>query len=95
MHDTEPPQRDGEHRRMSTRTDRLRGLEADVDSRLIEVWRAVWACAFVYSAIGDEVRAVFGSAVRAAYAQGYHDALCEDAEGRRGQLARQHGYRHH
>jgi hypothetical protein len=73
-------------------------LEADVDARLLELWAMLWREApnALTSTMEDDVaRSLLASVMRQAYGQGYHDALLEDAEGRRGELATRHGYRHH
>jgi hypothetical protein len=85
---------------MSTeaKAERQQRLEADVDARLLELWAMLWRETPnpLTSAIEDEeARSLLASVMRQAYGQGYHDALLEDAEGRRGLLASRHGYRHH
>jgi hypothetical protein len=80
------------------KAERVQRLEADVDARLVELWATLWRETpnALTEALEDEVgRNLLMSVVRQAYGQGYHDALEEDAKGRRGELARRHGYRHH
>jgi hypothetical protein len=65
---------------------KVEGLSLDIDIRLrklwveveqVEQWDITQAAAFI----------------RAAYGQGYMDALKEDAEGSRAKLCHDHGYR--
>lgn len=69
-------------------------LAIDVDTRLTDIWLVVWQPGGVLRpTLEDEItREAFGAAVRAAYAYGYRDALDDDAQGRRGELARANGY---
>jgi hypothetical protein len=70
------------------------GLEIDVDTRLAELWALVWEPGTrIAGALEDDaVRDTFGHAIRAAYCQGYTDAIREVRDGRPGELARTHGY---
>lgn len=71
------------------RTLRRQRLEVDVDTRLARVWRHYEP---LLDRMDDEERTAFGAALRASYAEGYTDALREDNEGRRCELARANGY---
>lgn len=75
---------------MSERTERLK---VDVDTRLTAVWALVWESR-LWNALCEDERLTeqVGAALRAAYCLGYRDALREDSEGRRGELARANGY---
>lgn len=63
--------------------DRIGILELDVDTRLLDLWHET-------AGVGDGWTIdLVGSFMRAAYAKGYTDALCEPT---RGQLYRDNGY---
>lgn len=78
-----------------TREERIQGLSVAVDLRLLELWALICEGEGVLESlmVDDTARVAFASCLRTAYAQGYQDALREDAEGRRGELALAHGYR--
>lgn len=82
---------------MNERLERIGELEVDIDARLTELWALMWQPGSPLDPVmaDDTLREAFASCVRTAYAAGYQDALREDAEGRRGELARRHGYEHH
>ena len=82
---------------MSSKAERLVGLECDVDVRLAELWAILWGedGGVLAPVLEHELgRTTFASAIRTAYAIGYRDALQEDARGTRGELHRRHGYAH-
>jgi hypothetical protein len=71
-------------------------LEVDVDVRLAALWALVWERDTALAQAMDEdqdLADAVGSALRAAYGRGYCDALQEEREGRRAELATAHGYR--
>jgi hypothetical protein len=70
------------------------GLAVDVDTRISELWLMAWEPATVVATLMEDAdfAAAIGALMRAAYGKGYCDALREDAEGRRGELGRAHGY---
>lgn len=76
--------------------DRPMRLAFDIDLRLAFHW-ASWLGPGTPLAEavagGDSVRDMVGAVVRAAYGQGYCDALREDKAGRRADLHRTHGYK--
>lgn len=63
-------------------------LELDVDVRMTELWGE----AMEIPAADWELELV-GAFMRACYGLGYADALKEDAEGRRAELMKDHGYK--
>lgn len=77
--------------------ERLQRLAIDVDTRLTPLWLLVWEPGSALADAMSEAPAladIVGGLMRAAYGLGYQDALREDRDGRRGELARAHGYRH-
>lgn len=80
---------------MSDKAERLQALEVDVDTRLADLWAMAWdEDTKIADALEDEdVARAVGHMVRAAYGRGYCDALEEERQGRRGELATAHGYR--
>lgn len=71
-------------------------LAVDVDLRLATVWMlGLEPSTHLADALGrdETLRTTVGAMLRAAYFQGYSDALREDREGRRAELHRTHGYR--
>ncbi|MBW3592914.1 MAG: hypothetical protein KY396_04395 [Actinobacteria bacterium] len=68
---------------MAKRPTRIELLELDIDVRLADLWGE--ACE-----VGDWNLDVVAAFIRAAYGQGYCDALTEDQPGR---LCRDHGYK--
>jgi hypothetical protein len=71
------------------RTARRQRLEVDVDTRLMRVFMHY---APLMDSLDDEERRAMACALRAAYGEGYTDALREDAAGRRCELSRANGY---
>lgn len=80
-----------------THEERIAELSIAVDLRLTELWALICEGGSVLAEVlaEDAAREAFASCLRTAYAQGYNDALLEDQEGRRGELARAFGYAHH
>lgn len=77
------------------KAERLAGLEADVDARLAELWLMAWERGTsIAEAMGlsQDLADQVGALLRAAYGRGYCDALIEEKKGRRGELAKAHGY---
>lgn len=76
--------------------DDLGRLSVDIDTRLTAVWLAALdpdlPLADALDAGGSLLRDVVGASLRAAYGQGYIDALQEDRAGRRAVLLSTHGY---
>ena len=78
------------------RNERQTRLDIDVDTRLAELWALALDRDTVIGAamaINADVAHSVGLLLRAAYGLGYCDALKEDREGRRAELARANGYR--
>jgi hypothetical protein len=74
---------------------RVQGLEADVDARLTDLWAMLWSNAphpLTDAIEDDNGRTLMAGLLRHAYALGYHEALVEDSQGRRGELNTAHGY---
>lgn len=73
---------------------RVASLMVDVDMRLSELWAMTWVADSVLDPLmeDDAMREAFGACLRSAYITGYRDALREDREGRRGELATNNGY---
>lgn len=70
--------------------ERRERLNLEIDTRLAaEIWPLVWGSALDED---EELRPLLAAALRSAYGAGYRDALREDREGRRGELARATGY---
>jgi hypothetical protein len=66
---------------------RTQALVADLDTRLLPVWMAVWE-----AGVDDDVIEQLGAAMRVAYIKGYYAALADDRAGCRNALFRTHGY---
>lgn len=66
-------------------------LNLDVDTRLARIWAQVWQVQS-FDEMDARTRLVFAEALRAAYMEGYLDALREDNAGRRCELAVANGY---
>jgi hypothetical protein len=78
------------------RNERQTRLDIDVDTRLAELWALALDRETVIGAamaVDLDMAHSIGLLLRAAYGLGYCDALQEDREGRRGELARANGYR--
>lgn len=78
------------------KAERLERLAIDIDTRLTTLWLVITEPDSVLAdAMGNDegVRNALGACLRAAYSQGYSDALREDRVGRRAELALTHGYK--
>lgn len=69
-------------------------LQTDIDVRLADVWLTIMDSHAILGGVLDDedARDSFARLLRVAYGRGYLDALNEDAEGKRGQLTKAHGY---
>ena len=76
-------------------SDKRESLKVDVDTRLLDIWEVLWEPGHLADTLREDegLATVIGSGLRAAYVRGYLDALQEESQGRRGELAREHGYR--
>lgn len=76
--------------------ERVQRLEIDIDTRIMDLWATAYEEGSHIAPkleADPELREMFGTFLRAAYGKGYTDALVEDADGRRSELQREHGYR--
>ena len=76
----------------AARAARLERLTVDIDTRIADLWALAWSGVLARTLDDEEVAGAVGAMVRAAYGLGYRDALQEDKEGRRDELARANGY---